>query len=209
MEEVTVPTTVEPPPEEKAKTKKIRVKKEAPAAEGPPPPEPVFFFSGNPALDDYKGFSNAYDAPFQVDSVTYPTVEHYFQYQKAKMFGDEDTATKILKSASAKTAATYGKKVKDFKEEEWNAKKDEVMQTAVRAKFTQHPELRKKLLETENRPIGEADPRDKYWGIGTGADTSKAKKPDQWPGKNRLGVILTELRESLKTDSVGESKEEA
>ena len=206
MEEVTVPTTVELPKE--PKTKKIRVKKEAPAAEGPPPPEPVFFFTGNPALDDYKGFSNAYDAPFQVDGVTYPTVEHYFQYQKAKTFGDDDMAKKIMKSASAKSAKTYGQKVKDFKEEEWNAKKDEIMKTAVRAKFTQHPELRKKLVETENRPIGEADPRDKYWGIGTGADTSKAKKPDQWPGKNRLGAILMELRESLKTDSASEAKEE-
>jgi ribA/ribD-fused uncharacterized protein len=207
VEEVVVPTTTEVKEEPKEKKiKKIKVK-ETPT-EGPPPPEPVFFFVGNPTLDEYKAFSNAYDAPFQVDGVTYPTVEHYYQYQKAKTFGDEDMATKIMKSPSAKTAKTYGKKVKDFKEEEWASKKDEIMKTAVRAKFTQHPDLLKKLVDTYPRPIGEADPRDKYWSIGTGADTSKAKKPDQWPGKNRLGAILMEIRESLKTDSEGEAKEE-
>ena len=168
--------------------------------------KPIYFYSKS---TDWFELSNFYPQGFEEDGLYWPTVEHYFQYQKAKTFGDEDMATKILKSASAKTAKTYGKKVKDFKEEEWNAKKDEIMRTAVRAKFTQHPDLRKKLLETENRPIGEADPRDKYWGIGTGADTSKAKKPDQWPGKNRLGVILQELRESLKTDSASEEKKEA
>jgi len=40
--------------------------------------------------------------------------------------------------------------------------------------------------------------RGKYWGIGTSADTSKAKDPERWPGKNVLGKILMELRSELK-----------
>ena len=66
-----------------------------------------------------------------------------------------------------------------------------------RDRFIQHPDLKTKLLETGKRPIGEASARDKYWGIGTSADTTKANDPSKWPGKNVLGKMLMELRTEL------------
>jgi ribA/ribD-fused uncharacterized protein len=163
-----------------------------------PGPEPVFFFSGNPALNEFKEFSNMHEAKIQVDGITFPTVEHYFQWSKAKMFGDAEIQTKILKTVSPKSVKSYGKKVKGFDEESWSAKKDEVMRVAVKAKLMQHPDILKKLRDTGVRPIAEADPRGKYWGIGTSADTSKAKDVAKWPGKNVMGKILMELRTELK-----------
>jgi predicted NAD-dependent protein-ADP-ribosyltransferase YbiA (DUF1768 family) len=62
----------------------------------------------------------------------------------------------------------------------------------------QHPDILKKLRDTGTRPIAEADPRGKYWGIGTSAETSKAKDPSRWPGQNKMGKILMELRDELK-----------
>jgi predicted NAD-dependent protein-ADP-ribosyltransferase YbiA (DUF1768 family) len=53
-------------------------------------------------------------------------------------------------------------------------------------------------METGVKPIGEASARDKYWGIGTSADTSKANDPTKWPGKNVLGKMLADLRKELK-----------
>lgn len=178
-----------------AKPKRKTIKAKVPAE---PLPETVLFFSGNPALNENVYLSNTHEAPIQVDGITFPTVEHYFQWSKAKMFGDAEMEKKILKTASPKSVKTYGDKVKDFKEEEWNAKKDNIMRIAIKAKFTQHPELRKKLQETGTKRLGEANPRDKYWSIGTGADTSKAKDPAKWPGKNVLGKILEEIRTELK-----------
>ena len=92
----------------------------------------------------------------------------------------------------------YQKKVKNFVTEVWDAKRDEIMEKAIRAKFVQHPELRKELQATGDKLIGEADPRDTYWGIGTSSDTSKAKDPTKWPGKNVVGKLLEELRTELK-----------
>ena len=183
-----------PTEEEKPKKKRVlkaRVPKEEPGE------EPVFFFSGNPALNEYKEFSNMHEAPVQIDGVTFPTVEHYFQWSKAKMFGDMEIQNKIMKTTSPKSVKAYGKKVKNFDEEAWNEKKDSVMRTAVKAKLMQHPDILKKLRETGTRPIAEADPRGKYWGIGTSADTSKAKDPARWPGKNVMGKLLEELRKEL------------
>ena len=177
------------------KPKKKRVVKVKVAAE--PLPEPVFFFSGNPALKENEVFSNMYEAKIQIDGVTFPTVEHYFQWSKARMFGDTYIQAKIMKTPSPKSVKAYGKKVKDFKEEEWNAKKDEIMKTALDAKFMQHPDLAERLKATKDRPLAEANPRDKYWGIGTSADTSKANDPAKWPGKNVMGKLLGEIRTKL------------
>jgi ribA/ribD-fused uncharacterized protein len=180
-------------PEEKPKTV-IKGKRLVKLAE-PEGPEPVLFSTD---LPEFKEFSTGYDAPMQIDGVTFPTVEHYLQWSKAKQFGDAEAQGKIMKTASAKSVKSYGDKVKDVKEEEWAEKRDQVMRIALKAKFMQHPDLKAKLLSTADRPIGEANARDKYWSIGTGADTSKAKIPSKWPGKNRLGALLMELRSELK-----------
>jgi ribA/ribD-fused uncharacterized protein len=159
--------------------------------------EPVLFFGADEGKGEWRVLSNMYEAPFQVDSVTFPTVEHYFQWSKATQFGDGAIADKILKTPSAKSVKALGKKVKDFVKEEWEKTKDGVMRKAVKSKFIQHPDLKAKLLETGTRRIGEASARDKYWGIGTSADTAKANDPTKWPGKNVMGTILTELRTEL------------
>jgi ribA/ribD-fused uncharacterized protein len=163
-----------------------------------PGQEPVLFFAGNETLNEFKEFSNSYDAPMQIDGVTFPTVDHYFEWSKAKQFGDAESEKKIMKTKSSKSVLAYGKKIANFDEAAWSEKSEGVMRTALKAKFMQHPELRAKLLSTKERPIGEADARDKEWSIGTGADTAKAKNPEKWPGKNKLGKLLMELRAELK-----------
>ena len=195
-QEVVVPMIPEEEKKEEEKEKK-EPKKKLTKEKMPDGPEPILFFTGNESLNANREFSNMFEAPMQIDGITFQTVEHYFQWSKAKMFGDAEIENKIMKTPSPKSVKAYGKKVKNFKKEEWEEKKDTIMKTAVRAKFTQHPELRKKLLDTKDAPLGEANPRDKYWGIGTGADTAKAKVPSKWPGKNKLGEILMELRKEL------------
>jgi ribA/ribD-fused uncharacterized protein len=158
----------------------------------------VLFLGADEGKGEWRVLSNMYEAPFQVDSITFPTVEHYFQWSKATQFGDGASAAKILKTPSAKAVKALGKKVKDFVAEDWEKTKDGVMRTALKAKFIQHPDLKTKLLETGTRSIGEASARDKYWAIGTSAETAKAKDPSKWPGKNVLGTMLMELRTELK-----------
>lgn len=70
---------------------------------------------------------------------------------------------------------------------DWNAVKDEVMMTALRAKFTQHPELHELLLSTGDAVLIEHTKNDSYWADG-GDGT----------GRNRLGELLMELRSELR-----------
>lgn len=195
VQEVEIPVLPTEAPKEEPKEKKgKRVLKAKVPVENPP----VFFFSGNPALNDTQYLSALYEAPIQVEGITFPTVEHYFQWSKAKQFGDADAQAKILKTPSAKSVKAYGKKVKNFDQDVWTEASERVMRTGLKAKFMQHPELLKKLRETGTRPLAEADPRSKFWGIGTSADTSKANDPAKWPGKNVMGKLLSEIRTELK-----------
>lgn len=63
------------------------------------------------------------------------------------------------------------------------------MRDAVRAKFTQHDELRLLLLSTGSAKLVEHTTNDAYWG--DGGDGS---------GRNMLGRILMEVREQLRAE---------
>jgi ribA/ribD-fused uncharacterized protein len=176
--------------------KKKRLKK----AGGEPEPEPILFFGADESKGEYRAFSNMSNHPIEMDGQKYHTVEHYFQAMKAKEFGDDDSYNRIVKAKTPKAAKAIGQKVKDYVEEKWVSVRDDIMEKAVHAKFIQHPELRKQLLETGDKMIGEANPRDTYWGIGTSMDLERSKKPSKWRGQNKLGKLLMKLRDDFKKE---------
>jgi ribA/ribD-fused uncharacterized protein len=173
--------------EEKPKKRKLR-------KGGAEEPEPVLFFGSDESKGPHRNFSNMSEHPIDIEGEKFPTVEHYIQAMKAKEFQDEEMYNKIVKAKTPKAVKAMGQKVKNFVKEMWDGKRDGITRTAVRAKFTQHPELRKQLQETGDKMIGEADPRDTYWGIGTSIDSDKAKYPSKWRGQNKMGKMLMEMR---------------
>ena len=183
--------TDEPFTEVKKRSKKL--KKE-------PEPEPVLFSTGDESGGPYSSFSNSSNHAVDIDGVRYPTVTHYIVAMKAREIKNDDMYTKIMGTATPKAVKALEKKI-SITAEVWDPKKDEIMAKAVRAKFTQYPELRSKLLETGEKQIGNADAREMYWGIGTSMDTDKARVPSKWRGQNKLGKILMELRKTLICES--------
>lgn len=176
--------------EEKPKKRKLRKVVED-------EPEPILFFGADESKGEYRNFSNMSQHPIDIDGEKFPSVEHYFQAMKAREFKDDEMYNKIVTAKTAKAVKAMGKKVKNFVKEIWDSKRDEVMEKAVHAKFTQHPELRKQLLDTGDKPIGEADPRNLYWGIGTSVESEKSKYPSKWRGQNRMGRLLMKIREEF------------
>ena len=63
------------------------------------------------------------------------------------------------------------------------------MREALYAKFSRHPDLRSLLLSTGDQAIVEHTENDNYWGDGGDGN-----------GRNRLGILLMELREKLRTE---------
>jgi ribA/ribD-fused uncharacterized protein len=161
--------------------------------------KPVLFSKPGEDKGEFRTFSNQAEYPIQINDLKYPTVEHYFQAQKAREFNDEENLKKIMDTPSAKAVKALGKKVRNFVKEIWDDKRLDIMMRGVKAKFVQHPELQKQLVETGTKQIGEADARDSFWGIGTSESTEKSADPSKWKGQNRLGKILMALRDEFKS----------
>jgi ribA/ribD-fused uncharacterized protein len=186
---------------EEQKIEEVKPKRRKLRKEPEPEQEVVLFHGADESKGEYRNFSNGSQHPIDMDGEKFATVEHYFQAMKAKEFKDDEIYNKILKAKTPKAAKALGKKVKNFVTEVWDGKRDEVMEKAIRAKFVQHPELRKELQATGDKLIGEADPRDTYWGIGTSMDLEKAKSPSKWRGQNKLGKILMALRNTFNSEA--------
>lgn len=130
---------------------------------------------------EYAFLSNFYQAPFTLDGKTYPTVEHYFQAQKAI---DSIDFKRILSTNSPGEAKAIGRKIKIRLD--WNEIKDNIMFHGVYAKFDQNEDLKNKLISTSTQILKEGNNwGDTYWGVDLKTGI----------GENMLGKILMRCRE--------------
>lgn len=91
----------------------------------------------------------------------------------------------------------------NFDPEEWNRVCRGIVYAANLAKFGQDKALAAKLLETGDRIIVEASPKDRIWGIGLGEDDPRALDESQWRGSNWLGIALVHVRQTLRAEAEG------
>ena len=141
--------------------------------------------------------SQWWEAPFTVDGRTFRTAEHYMMWGKALLFGDEETAGRVLAARTPGEAKALGRVVRGFDEDVWVARRLDVVVRGNLAKFAAHEDLRAFLLGTGDRVLVEASPLDRVWGIGLAADDERAADPATWLGLNLLGEALMEVRARL------------
>lgn len=84
-------------------------------------------------------------------------------------------------------AALEGRNRQNPLRPDWEEVKNKVMLQAFRMKFSQNPEIAKELLATGDAILIEHTRNDDYWA--DGGDGS---------GKNKLGLLLMQVREELK-----------
>ncbi|MBN9297574.1 MAG: NADAR family protein [Filimonas sp.] len=143
-------------------------------------------------------FSQWWVAPFIVDGLTFQTAEHWMMAEKARLCNDTTALSNILLVKEPIAAKKLGRGVKNFDPAIWNKHKMDTVVKGNLHKFSQHPELKAFLLNTGNKVIVEASPRDQIWGIGLGATNPKAQDPRTWRGQNLLGFALMEVRDQLR-----------
>lgn len=151
----------------------------------------TFFFT------KYDVFSNWYIAPFTYKGKTFNCNEQFMMYCKARLFKDLDIAQKILNTPSQKEQKDLGREVKGYVDQLWQQNCQNYVYIGAREKFTQHERLYNALLATHPTTLVEASPYDKIWGIGMSQSAPGVDDPNNWKGENRLGNILTKLRNDL------------
>lgn len=137
--------------------------------------------------DAYGCFSNFSAHPIKLKGKVWKTTEHYFQAQK---FTGTEHEEELRLTASPMVVARMGRSRQRPLRKDWEAVKDDIMLEALRAKFTQHDELKEILLSTGDAVLVEHTKNDRYWADG-GDGT----------GLNMLGKLLMQVREELKQQS--------
>lgn len=155
-------------------------------------PQHVFFWQGP--------FSQWYHTNFVLEGIKFNTAEQYMMYHKAKLFADDNIAKQILASTNPKEQKALGRKVKNFDLVWWNENAVPIVFRGNHAKFSQNKNLYNRLMNTGTGLLVEASPFDPIWGIGLNEDDAKKVQPENWPGKNWLGIVLTDLREYFKEE---------
>lgn len=135
----------------------------------------VLFYGESDPLDNF------YPARFKLDKKWWPTSEHYYQAQKST---NPEDIEKVRKAKTPGESKRLGRALKMRKD--WEGVKYEVMLKALRAKFSQNPELGELLKSTAGFKLCENSPTDWEWGIGSDGK-----------GQNRLGKALMQVRKEL------------
>jgi hypothetical protein len=140
-------------------------------------------------------FSQFHPSRFTLGGHDYICAEQYMHEQKR---GSGDA----MAQPSQATAHTQddGGRVAGF-DQAWDAHKVNIVTTGTRAKFGQNAGLRRRLLDTRDAILAEANPKDYIWGIGLAEDDPAAQDPANWQGENLLGQILMTVRSELSANS--------
>lgn len=146
-------------------------------------------------------FSQFHPSHFTLGGHAYICAEQYMHEQKARLFGDVAMAERILKSDSPHEHKLMGARVSGFDQQTWDANKVRIVTDGTRAKFSQNPGLRRRLIDTGDAILAEANPKDYIWGIGLAEDDPAALDPANWQGENLLGQILMAVRIELTPTS--------
>ena len=134
--------------------------------------------------------SNFYELPqpIEIDGQLWPTSEHYFQAQQF-IFTAPELAKAIRTTRAPSKVWRMAESNRARQRSDWDTVKGDVMRKAVWEKFRQNPSLAGQLLATGNAELVEHTASDAYWG--DGGDGS---------GRNQLGMILMEVRASLRAE---------
>ncbi|MBI9010543.1 MAG: NADAR family protein [Tenericutes bacterium] len=160
------------------------------------------FFWGHEKLKDGEitksCLSQWWKSKFSIDTYTYCCMEQYLMASKARLFNDEKTLEKIMKSSNPKKIKALGRRVKNFKEEIWKDRRYSIIVNGNLSKFLQNQKLLNYLLDTQDKILVEANPYDKIGGVGMAADNNKIINPLNWKGENLIGFALMDVRDELR-----------
>lgn len=140
----------------------------------------IFFWTRD---GEWGPLSNFWRQPIEIGGIVWPTSEHYYQAMKSEDPKEQEMIRNCKKPGNAKLAGYHVKMRKN-----WDEVKEDFMLKALRVKFSSYPYLTKLLLSTEDAALHEDSPWDKYWGYAHGE------------GKDRLGILLIQVREELRNE---------
>eukprot|EP00904_Undaria_pinnatifida_P007738 jgi/Undpi1/4094/HiC_scaffold_16.g07461.m1 len=132
---------------------------------------------------------------------TYYNAEQWMMASKARHFRDRKTLRQIMNTEDPREMKALGRLVKDFDASVWDDVGFDLVVKGNLEKFRQNPIFRDTLLATGSKILAEASPFDNEWGIGLHASDPDALVQSRWPGFNKLGEALMDVRTKLREET--------
>jgi len=135
--------------------------------------------------EEKRFLSNMYPCKVVIDGKIYNSSENY--YQSSKFITTNPKLSILLSECDQHKSKSLANNYKKQIREDWNDVKLQVMFRGLIAKFSQHSNLRLKLLDTGDDHLEERnDWNDTFWGTYKGE------------GQNNLGKMLMKIRDFFR-----------
>ena len=151
-------------------------------------------------------FSNFFPCNIEVDGITFPSVEHGYQWYQAKDANLEDLAEQIKNAPHAGKAKKLSKSIPREFRDNWEKINIEKMKTLLKAKVAQVPAFEAALIESSGSILAESTP-DRFWASGLSNEDTEKTNPQTWPGLNKLGHLMMDIRQGILTEKHMEPEE--
>ena len=134
------------------------------------------------------------------DNKHYPSVEHAYKSQEAIYKEREDLVPVIADLPRGLDAMRMvNDAVKGVENEEWTLNRVSIMKTLLEDKFTCSNAFRETLLSSTGILVEATT--NQYWGSGLkGIIPTKETLSSKWPGQNKMGKLLTEMRDAKQAE---------
>lgn len=153
----------------------------------------VFFYGGI--------YSNWFPCEFIWKDIKFNCSEQAMMWAKAMVFGDGESAKKIMQTKHPSEQKALGRKVKNFDPNAWEQVCVDLVTEICYCKFSQNKHLALQMLKDGfGRKFVEASPYDKAWGIGLAVHDDRVLNESNWDGSNYLGICLDTVYVNLKRE---------
>lgn len=147
--------------------------------------------------------SNHFPCTLKALGQSFSSVEHAYKHTQAINAGKPDMAAQIAAAANAAQAKAIAKSLPY--NPQWEDRKEEVMRQILQAKLDQVQEFKYALRSSNKDALVGSAAGDYFWGSGLSSEHTRHTKQEKWPGENKLGVLLTELRSRMLEESALDS----
>lgn len=143
--------------------------------------------------------SNVFPCDININGKMFTSSEQAYQYYKAIVCERDDAAAEIKSINDAEKVKIKGDKLDTCPE--WEERKVAYMKYIATQKFKQNLEIRAKLLGTGGMNLIECT-KNRFWGSGRNFDSPEWANTHKYEGRNVMGKILEEVRESLDSPAL-------
>ena len=144
---------------------------------------------------------NYYKCNIKVFDKVFQSSEQAYQWRFVNHLGLEDFAQEIMNSSTTHEATEIASRVPHGQHKDWHSIKCQVMKEILRAKSDYSPFFRLALLNSVGKQIVEST-QDLFWASGLPPRYSASTKSEYYPGKNKLGHTLEQLRNDLIKEGI-------